>query len=288
MTKIAFLGLGAMGSRMAANLVKNGFDVTVWNRSPGPSDDLAAAGAVAATTPREAVADADVVITCLRDDAASKAVWLDPETGALAGMKPDAVAVESSTITVDWAKQLAAAVTADGKRFLEAPVSGSLPQAEAGELVHICGGEAATLDAVRPVLDAHGSAQHLVGPAGAGALIKLAVNSFLAIQQAALAEVLAMAKRGGVEPDVAVGVITTTPACSPLAKMTAEAMAARNFTPLFPISLMAKDLGYAMAAAGGGDMPLTAGAQEVFENAVAAGFGEDNTSGVVQLYIPDD
>ena len=101
MTDIAFLGLGAMGSRMAANLLKSNFTVSVWNRSPGPDETLKLLGAAVATTPCAAAARADIVISMVRDDDASKVVWLDNATGALGGMKAGAIAMESSTIIVD-------------------------------------------------------------------------------------------------------------------------------------------------------------------------------------------
>ena len=144
MTSITFLGQGAMGSRMADRLEAAGHDVIRWNRS----------GAV--QTPREAVADADIVIAMLRDDEASRSVWLDADTGALAGMKPGALAIESSTITRDHALALGEAVAAAGVRFLDAPVLGSRPQAEAGQLVHLIGGDRGDIAEVQPVLAATG------------------------------------------------------------------------------------------------------------------------------------
>ena len=287
MTDIAFLGLGAMGSRMAANLLKSDFTVSVWNRSPGPDETLKLLGAAVATTPRAAADRADIVISMVRDDDASKEVWLDNATGALGGMKAGAIAMESSTITVDWAKQLATAAAASGQRFLEAPVAGSRPQAEAGILIYMCGGDADTFTKAMPAMQAMGGTQHHVGDVGSGALVKLAVNTLLGIQQAALAEILGMAKRGGIAPATAANVIIGTPACSPLAKMAAGSMLEKNFAPQFPINLMEKDLGYALAAAGGESMPLARATRDVFTKAMDAGHGDDNMSGVVQIYIPD-
>ncbi len=287
MTNIAFLGLGAMGSRMAANLLKFDFTVSVWNRSPGPDETLKLLGAAVATTPRAAADGADIVVSMVRDDEASKEIWLDDTTGALGSMKAGAIAMESSTITVDWARELAATVAASGQRFLEAPVAGSRPQAEAGILIYICGGDADTFTEAMPAMQAMGGTQHHVGDAGSGALVKLAVNTLLGIQQAALAEILGMAKRGGIDPAAMANVIIGTPTCSPLAKMAAESMVAKNFAPLFPVNLMEKDLGYVLAAAGGEGMPLAQATHDVFTKAMDVGYGDDNMSGVIQLYIPD-
>src|ERR1700761_3541667 len=140
MTKIAVLGLGAMGSRMAANLLKAGHQVTVWNRTPDVAAALVAAGAKQVLTPREAAMGADFVIAMVRDDEASRTIWLAPETGALAGLAKDAIAIESSTLSPSWVRELGGVVAKKGVAFLEAPVAGSRPQAEAGQLVYLVGG----------------------------------------------------------------------------------------------------------------------------------------------------
>ncbi len=155
--KVTFLGLGAMGSRMAANLVQAGYAVTVWNRSPRATEPLAAQGARVAETPLTAAQGAAFVISMVTDDAASAAVWLDPTVGALAGLDAGAVAIESSTVTPGWIDTLSAAVTGRGAQFIEAPVSGSLPQAEARQLVVLAGGEPGAFDAAAPILSAMGT-----------------------------------------------------------------------------------------------------------------------------------
>lgn len=136
MSSVAVLGLGSMGSRMAANLIKAGHSVTVWNRSPQATAALASQGASVARTAKEAAGAADFVIAMLRDDEASRQVWLDPEDGALAGMRSSSIAIESSTLTPNWVRELARAMTESNVAFLEAPVSGARAQAEAGQLVY--------------------------------------------------------------------------------------------------------------------------------------------------------
>jgi 3-hydroxyisobutyrate dehydrogenase len=120
---IAFLGLGAMGSRMARRLLERGDKVRVWNRSPGPVEALADEGAEAGASPREAATGADAVITMVSDDHAARAVWLDPVSGGLAGLKPGALAIESSTVTRDWIAELNAAARARGVALVDAPVA---------------------------------------------------------------------------------------------------------------------------------------------------------------------
>ncbi len=286
MTRIAVLGLGAMGSQMAARLLAAGHEVSVHNRTPERGPALEAQGARRASTPREAVAGAEVVIAMLRDDAASRDVWLDPETGALGGLDEGALAIESSTLTPAWVRDLAPAGAAAGGRFLEAPVAGSRPQAEAGQLIYFLGGEAEIVDAARPVLEALGGALHHVGPAGHAAVLKLAVNALFGIQAAAVAEILGLFRKAGLDAEAALAVLAETPVASPAAKGVAGLMLAGNFAPMFPIDLVEKDFGYVAEAAGaaGAEMPTAAAVRKVYAHAKAQGFGGDNIAGVVQLF----
>ena len=285
MTNIAFLGLGAMGSRMAARLLTAGHQVTVWNRSPERAEALCAAGARLAPTPRAAVEGAMFVIAMVRDDDASRAVWLDGETGALAAMAPGSVAIETSTLSLDWVRALAAHCADQGRAFLDAPVSGSRPQAEQGSLIFMVGGEAHIVAGATPILSAMGGAVHHAGPAGAGAMVKLAVNSLFGVQVAALAELTEMIRRQGFDPARAVEIVAATPVCSPAAKAAAGAMLANAFAPLFPVELVAKDFAYAQQAAGGDNrVPMMAAAGRLFQQAINQGFGQDNLTGVVRLH----
>lgn len=285
MAEIAFLGLGAMGSRMALNLVRVGHHVTVWNRSPDAAHALAAAGAKVAQSPREAVAGAAFVVAMLRDDDASRHVWLAPETGALAGMAAGAVAIESSTLSPGWVKALGKAAMDQGIKLLEAPVAGSLPQAEAAQLIYLVGGEPATADLAEPVLKAMGAAVHRVGPLGAGALVKLSTNALLGVQLTALAELIGMLKRAGADAAHALQAVAATPVWSPVATRLRDSMLAGNFAPQFPVSLIEKDFGYAVDAAGSADAaPVLAAAREVFREAMSRGLGEANMTSVVRLF----
>ncbi|MER8884870.1 MULTISPECIES: NAD(P)-dependent oxidoreductase [unclassified Mesorhizobium] len=287
MAEVAVLGLGAMGSRMAANLLKAGHRLTVWNRSKEAAHSLISTGARLAGTPREAAAEADFVIAMVRDGIASRKIWLDEDTGALAGLKAGAVAIESSTLTPVWIGELAKAASARGVAFLEAPVAGGRPQAEAAQLIYIVGGEKDVLARTEPLLKAMGTAVHHAGPVGAGAMVKLSVNSLLAIQVGAMAELIGLLQRLGADVDRAVEIIGTTPASSPAAKTMAASMRAGTFAPLFPVELMDKDLAYAIAMAGADcsqHMPLTIAAREVFQHGIDRGMGDDNITSIVRLY----
>lgn len=284
MSQITVLGLGAMGSRMAANLLAAGHHVTVWNRTPAAAETLVSQGAVQALTPREAAKGADFVISMLRDDVASRQVWLDAETGAILGMAAGAVAIESSTLTPDWVKELGMRLEVKNISLLEAPVSGSRPQAEAGQLVYLVGGDDAVLERARPLLDVMGSAIQHVGKLGHGALVKLTTNALLGIQISALAEIINLLKHNDVDPTLALGAMSKTPVWSPVATVMSNSMLTGNFAPMFTVDLIEKDFGYALQAASSlSAAPTTAAVRDVFRQAIAQGFSQENVTSVVKL-----
>jgi 3-hydroxyisobutyrate dehydrogenase len=283
MTRITFLGLGAMGQRMAARLVAAGHPVTVWNRSPQAAQALREQGAAVAATPREAAEGADVVISMVFDDAASRRVWLDSADGALRGMKASAVAIESSTLTPAWIGDLGAALAARGIAFVDAPVAGSRPQAEAGQLIFMAGGDAAAVERVKPLLLAMGGAVHHVGAVGSGAWLKLAVNALFGTQVAAMAEQLALLRGAGVDAERALAALKAMPVTSPAAAGTATLMLAGHFAPQAPVDLIAKDLGYVLASSAQ-PLPLTQAVAARFAAAQRAGLGGENLVAVSKLY----
>ncbi|MGF1469609.1 MAG: NAD(P)-dependent oxidoreductase [Sandaracinaceae bacterium] len=288
MSRVAVLGLGAMGGRMARRLIDAGYEVTVYNRSASRAEPLVEAGARRAATPRAAVAEADVAIACVTDDEASRKVWLDDAEGALAALGPDAVAVESSTLTPAWVRSLGGHMAEARRAFLDAPVVGSRPQAEAGQLVHLLGGEPGHLDAARPVLEVVGGAVHHVGPVGAGTVVKLVVNALFGIQVAAVGELLALAERSGVAKARAAEVLAALPVTSPAASLVAGLIVKEVYAPLFPIDLVDKDFRYALAQAEavGLDAPSLAGTRAVYARAREAGLGDLNIHAVAKLFDP--
>jgi 3-hydroxyisobutyrate dehydrogenase len=260
---ITVLGQGAMGVRMADRLETAGHTVTRWNRTG------------ATQTPREAVAHADMVIAMLRDDTAATSVWLDTTSGALAGLQPNAVAIESSTLSPAFVAALGRAFAAANRGLIDAPVIGSRPQAEAGLLIHLIGGDAADVAIAQPVLAAMGAAQHHVGALGSGAALKLVVNALFAGQVALMADMLALIHAARLDPAAALAVMGQTPVLSPAAKGAAGLMLAQNQAPLFSIDLVAKDLRYAQALSAA-VLPLLAATAARFEAAQAAGLGDRN------------
>ena len=283
--RVAFLGLGAMGSRMAARLINAGYAVTVWNRSPAACEPLRQMGAQVALTPAEAATDAAFVISMVRDNSASEAVWCDPQSGALQGMSKDALAIECSTLALDWVRSLGERMRASGHALLEAPVSGSRPAAEAGQLVFLLGGDARDVSCAEAMLKTMGTAAHHVGPLGSGALAKLATNAMLGIQAAAYAELIGLLSRNGADVPQILQAMSGTSAWAPVAGYLTGSMLRADHRPQFPIELIAKDFGYAIEAAGKeGGAPMLSAALEVFRQGIKQGLGAENMTSVSKLY----
>lgn len=287
---IAFLGMGAMGARMASNLIDDGHSLWVWNRSVERVQPSVERGAVSSVSPRDAAAQADIVIATLTDDDASRAVWLDEETGAVQGLRHGAVAIECSTLSLDWCRDLASRIRGVNADFLDAPVVGSRPQVEMRQLIHLVGGEAATLERVRPVLAVNAAGIHHVGGTGSGMTMKLAVNALFGIQVAALGELFGFIRHCGIDAGFAAHLLGDLPVTSPAAKGVSAAIASENYAPLFPLALALKDFGYVVAAAKsrGAEMPTTALVRDVFAKAVDCGYGDDNIHAIAKLFIKQD
>jgi len=282
-TKIAVLGLGAMGSRIATNLIKAEYPLVVWNRSVEPTKALAALGATVASTPKQAAEQATVVISMVTDNEASKAVWTTPETGALLGLAPSKVAVECSTLTTRWTQTLADKVAQAGSPFVAAPVVGSRPQAEAQKLISLVGGDTNTVGRVQPILKASSGAIHHVGTAAQAMAMKLAVNALFGIQVAALAELLGLLKQQGISPTEAMDCLGQIPVTSLAAKGAGASIVAQNYAAMFPIHLVEKDFRYACES--GENAPATVAIQQMYKEAIAKGHGEENITAIARLFL---
>jgi 3-hydroxyisobutyrate dehydrogenase len=284
-TKVALLGLGLMGMGMAGRLLDAGFPISVWNRTPEKAEPLAKRGAQVARSPREAAAGAAVVLSMLSDVPVCRDVWLG-RGEAILGSAPGTVLIESSTVTVDWIHELNRAAGQAGCELIDAPVTGSKPQAAQGQLLFLAGGSAATVNKVTPVLKAMGRDVVHVGPIGSGARLKL-INNFLAGSQAAsLAEALSVIERSGLDREKALQVLTEGAPGSPIIKLLSTRMTDRAYEPNFVLSLMAKDLRYAVTEADtqGLDLDMGRAALRVFEHAISAGQGEEDMSAVVEQF----
>ncbi len=281
--RVALLGLGIMGSGMAGRLLSANFPLAVYNRNRDKAAQFASAGASVAGSPREAAFKAEIIISMVADDVASREVWLG-ELGALAGAAPGSVLVESSTLTVAWVLELAAAAAHKKCQLLDAPVTGTKPHAASGELLFLVGGPAAALAAARPVLSVLGRDALHLGPNGSGARLKLINNFLCGVQAASFAEAASMIYGSGLDPEKALSVITNGAPGSPLVKAISARSAAGDFDPNFSLRLMAKDLGYALeeAARTGLTLETAVSALDVFQRAIAKGYGEEDFSAVVK------
>jgi 3-hydroxyisobutyrate dehydrogenase len=279
--RVAILGLGIMGTGMANRLLSAGFPLTVYNRNREKSAPFADAGAFVAESPREAASRSEIILSMVGDDAASRGVWLG-ENGALAGARPNAVLIESSTLSGDWIQELAAKAAERGCRFLDAPVTGTKPHAASGELVFLVGGSAEALDAARPVFSVLGRDAVHLGPVGSGSLMKLINNFVCGVQAASFAEAVAMIDAGGLDRAKAVSILTGGAPGSGIVKRMADRIAAGDFTPNFALRWMAKDIGYAIddASKNGISLQTAAAALSVFKQAIAEGHGDEDFSAV--------
>jgi 3-hydroxyisobutyrate dehydrogenase len=285
MKKVALLGLGTMGSGMGQNLLKAGFSLSVYNRTASKSLPLQSMGARVGNSPAEAVQDADVVISMLSDDAASREIWLG-QNGALQASRQGAVLVESGTVTPAWIAELLSLATGHGVALLDAPVTGSRPQAEAGELTFLVGGSEDALNSALPLLEAMSKKVIHVGPAGSGSRLKLINNFLCGVQLASLAEAIGWIERSGLNEEVALDALCNGAAGSPLLKTVSQRMTKREYQVNFLLRLLEKDLRYAFEDAKQSGIPLhTVEAPiQLLEQARKLGFGEKDMASVVEQF----
>jgi 3-hydroxyisobutyrate dehydrogenase len=285
MLRVALLGLGIMGAGMAHNVLKASYPLTVWNRTLEKARPLTDAGATLAATPTEAAKDADIVIGMVADDNASRNIWLG-EYGALLGMKAGAIGIESSTLSMEWVRELHAAANKQGVKFADAPVTGSKVAANEGKLNFLVGSDEDTYETIKPVLSACGQSVLRFGPAGAGAAYKLINNMMAAIHIAALGEGMALADKAGLDPAVVAQAIGMHATSSPVVKMKLPMVEKRDHTDThFALRWMHKDVSYAMKLADetGVALPTVALVRELLRMAMQRGFADQDLSALTEV-----
>lgn len=253
---IGFLGLGTMGKAIATNLVKAGYRVQVWNRSPEPVAALASLGAIPMATPRETSIGVDVLISMLADDDATKAVVIDG--GALEVMQPGASHINMATVSVDCALELGRRHSDKAIRYLAAPVLGRVNIAETGQLNILAAGDPDALRDVQPLFDILGQKTWILGdsPEQANA-VKLAVNTMIAGAIGAMGEGVALSQGYGIAKEVFIDLITSTVFAAPVYKGYGMAIAQERFEPAgFKLALGLKDVRLTMEAAENVNVPL--------------------------------
>lgn len=255
--RIGFIGLGIMGRGMAHNLLKAGFELRVWNRTPSRADDLVQAGAIAAATPVELAAQSDVVIVCVSDTPDVVDVVLG-EQGVIHGAHSGALVIDMSTISPQVTQEIAAKLGDKGVHMLDAPVSGGSEGAARGTLSIMVGGDAAQLERAMPLLQAMGKTITHVGGHGSGQTVKL-VNQILVVGNAlAMSEALLFAQAGGVDLQRAFDAVSQGAAGSWMLSNRGPQILARDWRPGFTIDLQQKDLRLVLAAADQMGVPVLA------------------------------
>jgi 3-hydroxyisobutyrate dehydrogenase-like beta-hydroxyacid dehydrogenase len=281
---IGFLGLGIMGSRMAANLARAGFPLTVWTHTPGKADSWAAEHhASAAATPSEVAAASDIVLSMVVDGKQVSSVLLG-EHGAVEGAHEGLLCADMSTIGPSYARQIAAVLAEHGVAMLDAPVTGSSPRAEDGTLTIMCGGAEEHFQRCRGAFEAMGELIVHVGELGQGQMLKLINNSLGAANAAAVAEALLLADATGVDLDALVQVVSAGSGASAQLQLKSTPMREHDYTPLFKAAHMLKDvllcLGEAQSA--GVPFPAAAHAGDLLTATIARGLGERDYAALIE------
>jgi 3-hydroxyisobutyrate dehydrogenase-like beta-hydroxyacid dehydrogenase len=286
MTKIAFLGLGQMGTPMATRLLAAGHELTVWNRTIKRAEPLRQAGATVAATPAEAGRTAEVAITMVTDPEALERVVFGPD-GLAEALGPGRLLLEMSTVGPDEVRSIAERLP-DGVDVVDAPVAGSVPQATEGELKVLAGGSDVAFERARPILETFGSVRHVGGP-GAGAAMKLVVNSTLGAAITAVGEAVALADALGLDRGTTLDVLSGSQ-LGPTVSSKRESIQTGAYPPRFKLSLAAKDLRLVAdaAASTGRDLPVATAARTWLERALAAGAGDLDYSAVVATIVGEE
>ena len=287
MARVAFIGLGNMGSGMAQRLLEAGHDLKLFTRTRGKATALERAGARVYRTPREASDGAEAVIAMTADDSSSRSVWLGPDGALAAKLAPDALAVECSSLSHEWAMDLAAAAKTRNLRYIDAPVTGLPENAAAGTLTLLVGADRIDLDFARPILAAFSQRILRFGAAGSGTAYKLIINMIGAVQIASLAEGFALAEKAGLDLDVTLEAISTGQAASPQVVRNARRMVVNDhdedvvFTPV----LRLKDVDYALRFARELALgsPFGELAARQFRRLIEIGQGQVNESKIIEV-----
>jgi 3-hydroxyisobutyrate dehydrogenase-like beta-hydroxyacid dehydrogenase len=283
MNTVGVVGLGAMGSRIAGRLLDAGFEVHGSNRTMDKAQPLIDRGMRWAPTARDVAAAVDVVISMVSDDTALAGIATGPD-GILAGLSPGKIYIDMSTVSPDASVRLARHVQSVGARMLDAPVSGSVPQAEAGTLTIMVGGEECVARLAAPVLRALGTVTR-IGDNGQGLLLKLAINISLAAQTLAFSEGLLLAERGGIDPRLAAEVMSTSQIASPMLKLRVPLILDLPERAWFGLDLLQKDIRLALETAVSLDVPLpsAATADVLLAKGRELGYGERDIAALHEI-----
>jgi len=280
--KVGFVGLGIMGSRMARNLARKGFEVTVWNRTRSRAEPLRAEGIKLAGSPAVLASEVDAFCSCLSDPSAIREVVFAKD-GLLTGSKAGQLFIDFSTVSPEFSRELEAGATRQGLDFVEAPVTGSKTGAEKGTLLMMVGAKAQALERAQPVLQAVGEKVIHCGPVGAGSQVKLAGNALISMMLEGLCEAMLLTQRAGVDPRKFLEVVQSSGFRSPYYDFKGPSILRREFETHFSIDLMFKDLSLFLESAARHRIPTpsVAAVKETYQLARAQGKGQMDIGAVV-------
>ena len=281
---LGFIGLGAMGRRMALRLLTNGFKLVVYDHTSRKIQALAAAGATPAPSVRQLARKSEVIISCLPTDEAVLSVYEGPE-GVIACANPGTVALEMSTVSPDTSRTIHRMGRERGIEILDVAISGSTPAAEQGTLTLLGGGDAKVFDSCQPIFSAVGKQYFHMGPAGSGTTMKLVVNTLLGVNMQAIAEAVAFGEKAGLGRALLLRVLAKTAVIAAAHQNKLLRAERDDYSPQFPLRLMNKDFGLILdkAAELGAPMPATAAARQIFAARTAVNGDEDFSSVIDEM-----
>jgi 3-hydroxyisobutyrate dehydrogenase-like beta-hydroxyacid dehydrogenase len=281
---VGFLGLGIMGSRMAANIARAGFPLTVWTHTPGKAEQWASEhGASTAATPAAVAALSDVVVSMVVDGEQVAAVLLG-DHGAIQAARPELLCVDMSTIGPTDARRIGAALAERGVRMLDAPVTGSSPRAADGTLTIMAGGEAEDFARARPLLETMGELIAHVGELGQGQMLKLVNNALGAANAAAVAEALLLASATGIDLAAFVEIVSSGSGASAQLALKSGPMREHDYTPMFKTAHMLKDVRLCLEEAQSAGVPFAAAAhaRDLLTATIGRGHGEHDYAALIE------
>jgi len=284
MKRIGFLGLGIMGKAMAANLLKAGFDVTVWNRNTDKCADLIALGAHQGDTPKAVAASCDITFAMVSDPEADLALCQGPN-GVAAGIGAGRGYVDMSTVDDKTSKSISEQIIKAGGRYLEAPVSGTKKPAEDGTLIILAAGDPSLYNDAKPAFDVMGKMSPYLGEVGQGANMKLVVNMMMGGMLSIFSEGMSLGQKAGLDGQQILDILDAGAMANPMFKGKGAMLLNENYSTSFPLKHMQKDMRLAIALGDQLEQPLptAAIANEAFKQAIKAGFAEEDIAAVYKI-----
>ena len=275
---IGWIGLGKMGIPMSGHLIKAGYPVTVYNRSRGKETLLKELGAASASTPADLLKVSEIIFLMVSDDTATREIFQGAD-GLLSAAIPGRIVINMSTVSPTVSREMADACTKAGLHYVDAPVSGSVKQAQDGQLVIMAGGSESVIDSIKPILEHIGKLTLRVGETGAGNTAKLVINTLLGVYAQGLAEAVVLARRNGISTEDLLTLINNSALGNPLIKIKGEAILKENFDAAFALKHIVKDLN--LAGDIGLDLPLGSLARDTFQQA-APQLGEEDIIAIIK------